>query len=79
MREDTEAAKHDCREEESPSPLGQASLGKEKPRRGARRKAITTLRGQPRAFGAGEAETPAAVVKSGLAGAMKEGPEQSYL
>ena len=31
MREDTEAAKHDCREEESPSPLGQASSGKEKP------------------------------------------------
>ena len=27
----------------------------------------------------GVEETPAAVVKSGLAGAMKKGPEQSYL
>jgi hypothetical protein len=28
--------------------------------------------------GGGEEETPAAVETSGLAGAMKEGPEQSY-
>jgi hypothetical protein len=44
---------------ESPAPVGQASFGKEEPRRGAARKAITLRNRQPRYPGAGEEKAPA--------------------
>jgi hypothetical protein len=51
-------------------------MGKESPR-GAAPKARTRYEnGQPRGSGIGASDAPAAVVKSGLAGAMKEGPER---